>query len=381
MRPAIYLDNGATSWPKPECVYQAVDQTLRKGGSAGRGSHLLSLGAGRVLMQARQGLAKLFNIKQMQQIVFMLNATDALNTALFGLLKAGDIVVTTAMEHNSVVRPLCQLDKRGVLVRVARCTNRGTLDMDDLAIKLVGAKLLVLSHASNVTGQIVPLAQISNLAHDNHCLVLVDAAQTAGVYPIDTNELGIDLLAFSGHKGLLGPQGTGGLYVATTVPIEPMRFGGTGSLSESAEQPSIYPDRLESGTQNTPGIAGLAAGVEYILQQGVHKIRRREQLLRRKLWEGLANIPGVKLWGEELAEHTANLSFTIADRDCSEISYLLETEHKIICRAGLQCSPLAHQALGSLQTGTVRFSPGFFTEEKEIEAAIKAVGSISREVH
>lgn len=379
MVPSIYLDNGATSWPKPESVYLAADQALRMGGSAGRGSHNLALEANKVLLEARKKLGELFHLSSIDHISFTLNATDAINTALFGLLGPGDVVVTTAMEHNSVVRPLCVLKEKGVILRVVRCTSTGIIDKTDLQEKVRGAKLLVLSHASNVTGQIVSLEEIIEVAHSAHCLVLVDAAQTAGKYPIDASKLDIDLLAFSGHKGLLGPQGTGGLYVAPEIELQPLRFGGTGSQSESEEQPEFYPDRLESGTQNMPGIAGLAAGVQSVLAQGVAAIYHKEQLLSQKLREGLAAISGVQLLGESKGPHTSVVSFVIRGKDSSLVGYLLEKEYHIICRTGLHCSPWAHQVLGTLQSGAVRFSPGYFTTDSEIRATIGAVDAISRE--
>jgi cysteine desulfurase / selenocysteine lyase len=379
MMPSIYLDNGATSWPKPESVYLAADQALRMGGSAGRGSHNLAWEASKIFFEARKKLGELFHIDNVDHIVFVLNATDAINTALFGLLNSGDVVVTTAMEHNSVVRPLCVLKKKGVVLRVVRCTRTGIIDKMDLQEKIRGAKLLVLSHASNVTGQIVALEEIIPLAQLAHCLVLVDAAQTAGVYPIDVSKQGIDLLAFSGHKGLFGPQGTGGLYVDPKIELQPLCFGGTGSQSELEEQPEFYPDHLESGTQNMPGIAGLAAGVQVVLEQGVAAIYYKEQILSEKLRAGLSKISGVQLLGEGKVPHTSVVSFVIEGKDSSLVGYLLEKEYHIICRSGLHCSPWAHQVLGTLQSGAVRFSPGLFTTDSEIRAAIEAVDAISRE--
>ena len=377
----IYLDNAATSWPKPECVYQAVDRYLRENGSSpGRGGHSRARAAGMIVYEAREALASLFNISDPNRISFAGNATDALNTALFGTLMPGDTVVTTAMEHNAVVRPLHTLAGLGVTVKTARCDSDGRLDMDDLERLLrLGAKAVVITHASNVTGTIMPVNGAGQMAKEYGALLIVDAAQTAGVEEIDAEAMNIDLLAFSGHKGLLGPQGTGGLYVKQGVAVRPLRYGGTGSLSESEQQPDFMPDMLESGTANMPGIAGLLAGVQYIRNLGVGHIRNCEMKLANQLREGLREITGVALYGPQSEhERTAVVSFTLEGLDSSMVSHQLDQEYGIISRGGLHCAPRAHKTIGTLTTGTLRLSPGLFNTTDDIERALKAVRSLAR---
>ncbi len=375
----IYLDNAATSWPKPAAVPRAVAACLRRAASPGRGGHGLSREADKILFAAREALAALFGAENSGTITFAANATDALNTALFGLLAPGDRVVTTSMEHNAVARPLRALEDRGLILEIVGCDRTGALPLDSLDDALDGgAKAVVVTHASNVTGGVMPLADIGRKARAAGALLIVDAAQTAGAEPVDVAAMGIDVMAFSGHKSLLGPQGTGGLYVREGVMVEPLRYGGTGSLSESDRQPPFYPDRLESGTPNTPGIAGLLAGVRYINQRGLEDIRAAEHRLTRELVAGLASISGIEVYGPPPgAPRAAVVSFTVGDRDSGEIAYRLDREHGIACRGGLHCAPWAHKTIGTLSTGTVRFSPGCFTTAADIAAALAAVRSIA----
>lgn len=375
----IYLDNAATSWPKPAEVPRAVAACLRRTASPGRSGHGLSREADRILFAAREALAALFGAANSGTITFAANATDALNTALFGLLAPGDRVVTTSMEHNAVARPLRALEDRGLHLEIVGCDRAGGLPLDSLRAALAGgAKAVVVTHASNVTGTVMPLADIGRLARAAGALLIVDAAQTAGAEHIDVAAMGIDVMAFSGHKSLLGPQGTGGLYVREGVMVEPLRHGGTGSLSESDRQPLFYPDRLESGTPNTPGIAGLLAGVKYINKRGLENIRTAENQLTGELLAGLANIPGVAVYGPPPgAPRAAVVSFTVGDRDSGEIAHRLDREYGIACRGGLHCAPWAHKTIGTLMTGTVRFSPGCFTTVADIAAAQAAVTAIA----
>ena len=375
----IYLDNAATSWPKPAAVPRAVAACLRRAASPGRGVHGLSREADRILFAAREALAALFGAENSGTITFAANATDALNTALFGLLAPGDRVVTTSMEHNAVARPLRALEDRGLHLELVGCDRAGRLPLDSLRTALAGGvKAVVVTHASNVTGTLMPLADIGRLARAAGALLIVDAAQTAGAEHIDVAAMGIDIMAFSGHKSLLGPQGTGGLYVREGVAVEPLRHGGTGSLSESDRQPLFYPDRLESGTPNTPGIAGLLAGVTYINKRGLENIRTAENQLTGELHAGLANIPGVAVYGPPLGvPRAAVVSFTVGDRDSGEIAHRLDREYGIACRGGLHCAPWAHRTIGTLMTGTVRFSPGCFTTAADIAAALTAVQAIA----
>jgi cysteine desulfurase family protein len=375
----IYLDNAATTWPKPESVYRAVDECLRAGGNPGRGGHSSARKAAYLLYEAREEIAGLFGIDNPTNISFTHNATDALNIALFGVVHPGDLVVTTAMEHNAVARPLRYLESLGARLSIVTCDTTGNLDLAEMekAIK-AGAKVVIMSHASNVTGTIMPIHQVGKLAARYGAVFIVDAAQTGGVEEIQAQEFGIDLLAFSGHKGLFGPQGTGGLYVRDGLKITPLRYGGTGSLSESDVQPEFMPDRLESGTPNTPGIAGLLAGVKFIQDTGRQTIQAWETQLSNQLITGLKTINGVTLYGpEQQSARTAVVSFIIDKWDSGALAHHLDKEFGIACRAGLHCAPWAHQTIGTLRTGTVRFSPGYFNTAEEIKEAIQAVQTLT----
>jgi cysteine desulfurase/selenocysteine lyase len=377
----IYLDNASTSWPKPEEVYRAVDDCLRNlAGSPGRGGHGAARAAAFLVYEAREALTALFGGGNAGNLMFVHNATDAINTALLGLIGPGDAVVASSMEHNAVARPLRALEARGASLRVVGCDKAGRLPLADLKAALSGgAKAVVVCHGSNVSGTLAPLAEIGALARAAGALFVVDAAQTAGREDIDVDAMSIDVLAFSGHKSLFGPQGTGGLYVREGLAIQPLRYGGTGSLSESDRQPDFYPDCLESGTHNTPGLAGLLAGVRYIKSCGLAAIRRRENELTQALLTGLAVIPGLTVYGPPAGEpRAAVVSFTLAGRDSGAVAQQLDREFGIACRAGLHCAPWAHCTLGTLASGTVRLSPGYFTTDGEIAAAIEAVRAVAQ---
>lgn len=380
----IYLDNAATSWPKPPEVVRAMMGFLEHaGGNPGRSGHKLSIEAGRIVYDAREAVAELFNAPDPLRIVFTLNATHALNTALHGLLRPGDSVVTTSVEHNSVMRPLRALEKTGVRVTVVPCRSDTTLDCAELArVVQPGTRLVVAAHASNVSGALLPLADISRIAHAAGALLLVDAAQTAGCVPLDVQAFGVDLLAFSGHKGLLGPAGTGGLVIGGSVDASamvPLLQGGTGSRSEFHEQPEDLPDKFESGTPNGPGLAGLGAGVRYVMRRGVEAIRAVEMESATSLIEGLSAIRGVTVYGPRDATlRVAVVSFNIDGRSPSDVGLRLGEEFDIMSRVGLHCAPTAHRTLGTFPHGTVRFAPGLFTTKAEIEAAVRAVERIAR---
>jgi len=371
----IYLDNGATSFPKPPAVEAAMSHFLLKvGGSPGRSGHRLSQEAARVVFECREALARLFGAADSRRIVFTLNATQALNTAIYGILKPGDRVVTTAMEHNATMRPLRDLEHRGVIsLEVLPCDSAGRLDLGHLEAALrTRPRLLAAVHASNVSGAIMPLREIGARARSVGTLFLVDAAQSAGALPIDVEADGVDLLAFTGHKALLGPQGTGGLWARPGVEPEPLYRGGTGSNSELEEQPTFWPDRLESGTQNAVGIAGLLAGVSFIAETGLPAIRTREAGLTRRLIDGLKDISGITLYGPaDAAERAPIVSATFAGLVPSEAGFLLEEGFGVLTRVGLHCAPAAHHTLGTYPSGTVRFAPGFFTSEADIDTAIE----------
>jgi cysteine desulfurase family protein len=374
----IYLDNAASSWPKPDQTWQAMEHfLLHVGANPGRSGHRLSIEAGRILMESRDALAELFGIDDPLRICFTRNATESLNLAISGSLKPGDHCITTSMEHNSVMRPLRALERRGVEVTAVPCSPQGELDPQEIekAIK-ANTKLVVTTHASNVTGTLMPINAIGKITRKHGVLFCIDAAQTAGSYPIDVKKMCIDLLAFTGHKALYGPQGIGGLYIreGLEADLEPLIKGGTGSRSEFQEQPDFMPDKYESGTPNTVGIAGLGAGVRFILTQGVARIRAKEQALTCMLIEGLESIPGINVYGCGDAERqVAICSFNIAGLPPSEVTMELDEEYAIMSRPGLHCAPAAHQTIGTFPQGTVRLSAGYFTTEEEIALALKAL--------
>jgi len=379
----IYLDYAATSWPKPPAVIAAMAECLETaGGNPGRSGHRLSIAAARVLYDARETVAELFGAPDPEQVIFCSNATEGLNLAINGIVRAGDHVVTTGMEHNSVMRPLRALEHEGVRVTVVPCDGHGRLDTLALVDAVTpGTRLVVVNHASNVVGTIQPLAEVARVAHAAGALLLVDAAQTAGVVPIDVAELGIDLLAFTGHKGLHGPSGTGGLIIGESVDTTQMRplvRGGTGSRSEYEEQPDVLPDRFESGTPNCVGLAGLAAGIRWVRERGIDAIRAHETGLCLRLAEGLAVIPGITLYGpSSCAERTAVLSCTVAGLRVSEVGLALDDGYGVLTRVGLHCSPSAHRTLRTFPDGTVRLALGPGTTSADVDATLSALATLA----
>lgn len=380
MKP-VYLDNAATSHPKPEAVYRAVDEALRCGGSAGRGSHSKALSSDRLIFETRELLADMFNVGDSSRIVFSANATVAINQALFGLLRPGDRVVTTSMEHNAVARPLYALQDRGVEVVKVAADVAGRVDPERLkaACSEKATRLLVVNHCSNVVGTVQPIEQLGDWCRQRRILFMVDGSQSAGALPIDLRALGIDLFAAPGHKRLLGPAGTGFLYVAEGVELTPLIYGGTGANSHSPRQPEVLPERLESGTLNIPGLAGLRAGLLYLRQEGLDRIRARDLALTERLLSGLKGIAGAVVYGpEKTAARSEVISFNLKDVDPAEVGFLLDREKRIAVRVGLHCAPDAHRTIGTFPTGTVRVSPGCFTEETEIDYFLQAVGAIAK---
>jgi cysteine desulfurase family protein len=379
----IYFDNAATSWPKPEETYAAMDRFGRLiGGSPGRSGHRLSIESGRVIMNAREVLARLFGIDDPFQLVFTKNATEALNLAIAGLLSPGDHVITSSMEHNSVMRPLRALESNGVELSVIGCSPRGSLDAGTLlSVVRNNTKAVILTHASNVTGTIMPIKEVGHFAREHGLIFCVDAAQTAGALPINIADMNIDLLAFSGHKSLFGPQGTGGLYIRKGLEekIRPLMAGGTGSRSEHESQPDFMPDRYESGTLNTVGLAGLGAGAEYILKKGIDNIRSREIMLTQRFLDGLQSIEGVRIYGlDDASRHISVVSFNIDGLTPSEVSFALDEQFGIMSRPGLHCAPSAHKTIGTFPGGTVRISFGYFNAEEEINYALDALRQMRR---
>lgn len=372
----IYLDHAATSWPKPEPVVEAVTRALTECANPGRGGHPPALAAGRAVLAAREGVAAVLNVKTTaaQNIVFGRNTTEAINLGLRGLLKPGDRVVTTPAEHNAVMRPLRELERQGVRIEILKAAPDGTADLAAARNIMPGARMLVVCHASNVLGAIQPLADLGELARRAGALFMVDAAQTAGALPLDLDSLPIDLLAFPGHKGLLGPQGTGGLFIRPELELPPLVSGGTGSLSELEDMPGFAPDRYEAGTPNVPGLAGLAAAAEYLLQIGVENIRQHEEALLNRFLEGVTALKSVRILGPADAKHRAGLvCLNMNGADPKVLAEVLEKRYAIWTRAGLHCAPAAHRHADTWPEGAVRFSFGWSTTVSDVEAALAAL--------
>ena len=351
------------------------------GGNPGRAGHRLSIDAGRIIYRTRETLAEFFNAVDPLRVIFTSNATHAINLAIHGLVRPGDHVVTSGVEHNAVMRPLRFLERNGAHVSIVPCDGDGIFDPQNLArVVDKSTRLIVVTHASNVMGTMLPVAEIADIARRAGAYLLVDAAQSAGAVQIDMQAMGIDLLAFTGHKGLQGPPGIGGLVIGERVRVQeltPLMRGGTGSRSESEFQPEDLPDKFESGTLNGPAIAGLEAGIRFVSERGIDSIHAQEIALARRLTEGLENIPGVRLYGTNNWEkRLAVVSFTSDKRQVSEIGFRLDEEFGIMCRVGLQCAPAAHRAIGSFPGGTVRLAPGPQTDINEIDAVVTAMSHI-----
>lgn len=380
----IYLDNAATTFPKPRQVYEAVLDCMENyGANPGRAGHKLAMRAGREIYECRENIAKLLNVSNPMSIVFTHNATDSLNLAIKGVVKSGDHIITTSIEHNSVIRPIKALEKNGVENTIVKCDKYGHLDPNDIkkAIK-PNTKLIVTTHASNVCGTIVDIESVGNIAKENNVLYLVDASQTLGVYDIDIQKINVDMIAAPGHKCLLGPQGTGMLYIRDGLEVNILKEGGTGSNSEDLFQPNMMPDRYESGTHNTPGIAGLNAGVKFILETGIDKIRKHEEELCEYMLTKLTEVPNIKIYGPlDSKKRAAVISINIGNIDSGEITFILDDMYEIATRSGIHCSPLAHKTLGTLRQGTVRFSLGYFNTKDDIDKAVEALKEIEKEIN
>ena len=377
----VYLDNAATSWPKPPGVLAAMQDYLENcGGNPGRAGHGKALASARMIYEARDALTALFNAPSPDRVIFTKNATEAINLLLFGFLNSGDHVIVSSMEHNAVMRPLRELESRGVRLSVVPCDACGRLDPDVVKRAICpDTRLILIMHASNVTGVLLPIAEVAAIAREAEVRFAVDAAQTAGVCPIDMQALGIDFLAFTGHKSLGGPQGTGGLTLGADVNLRPLMFGGTGSASESEIQPDFLPDKLESGTLNAVGIAGLGAALADLTDFGVTNVLTHEQKLISLFRNGLREIPGVELYGPESPQEAVGvLSLNIGDLPCEEVGVRLERDFGILTRTGLHCAPAAHRTLGTFGRGTVRFSASRFSTEDDIRAALAAVAELAR---
>jgi cysteine desulfurase family protein len=376
----IYLDNAATSFPKPESVYQTLDRFARQSlANPGRAGHKMALAAERALDDGRHLLNQFFHGESPEHFVFTLNCTDGLNMAFKGVLSEGDHVVTTDLEHNSVSRPLRAMELAGkiALTRV-RADAGGTVDPDAIRKAIMPkTRLVALTHASNVLGTVQPVAEVGKIVREKNALFLVDAAQTAGVIPIDVQAMNIDLLAFPGHKSLLGPTGTGALYVGPRASVKAWREGGTGGDSSSETQPKEFPYFLEGGTPNVLGVAGMSTGIKYVMEQGLDKIHSHEVKLIARLWQRLDEIDGIEVFGHrEPARRVGTLSFRSETLPAAELGGILDQAFDVAIRPGLHCAPYIHRSIGTFPDGTVRVSPGPFSTEAEIDHLTKALAEI-----
>ncbi|MBQ8620813.1 MAG: aminotransferase class V-fold PLP-dependent enzyme [Oscillospiraceae bacterium] len=375
----IYLDNAATTLRKPQCVIDAVAAALNSMGNASRGAHSGALSASRVVYDTRCKLAKLFGCGRPDHVVFTSNSTEALNIALNGIFSPGDHVITTDLEHNSVLRPLYRLEKEGIIsLDFVPADRQGRPDYSAFENLIRdNTRAIVCTHASNLTGNMIDLTRVGEIAQTHGLLLVVDASQTAGAVPIDMEAMHIDILCFTGHKGLMAPQGTGGLCIREGVEIRPFKVGGSGVHSYDKEQPSPYPTRLEAGTLNSHGIAGLSASLDYVNQIGVDAIRAKEESLMRRFYEGVSKIDGVAIYGDFESERTAVVTLNIGDEDSAIISDALYEDYGIATRPGAHCAPRMHEALGTTEQGAVRFSFSWFNTEEEVDEAIRAVAELA----
>lgn len=377
----IYMDNAATTMHKPKTVIDAVVAAMSSMGNAGRGANEASLSASRIIYDTRERLAKLFGAENPKQIVFTMNSTESLNIAIKGLLNPGDHVITTQLEHNSVLRPLYEMEEKGVELTIVKADAQGRFSLENMEAAIrPETKAIICTHGSNVTGNLVDIAAIGELTQKHGILFVVDASQTAGVFPIDVQAMHIDILCFTGHKSLLGPQGTGGLYVRTGLQLRPLKSGGSGVQTYSKRHPQQMPTALEAGTLNGHGIAGLDAALDYLMRTGINAIREKEQNLMWQFYEGIREIPGVKIYGDFSQKNRCPIvSFNIGDYDSSEVSDELFEGWEISTRPGGHCAPLMHEALGTVEQGAVRFSFSHYNTEEEVEAAIEAVRELAEE--
>jgi cysteine desulfurase family protein len=375
----VYLDNAATTWPKPQSVIDAVHGHLLHGVNPGRGNYKMSVKTGDLLFETRVKLAKLFNIKNHNSIIFTLNATHALNQAIHGYVKAGSHVITTTLEHNSVRRPLEKLRKSGQIeITYISPEEDWTWDLEKLKTEIrKNTVLIIVSHVSNLIGSITPIEKIGSISKEFNIPFLVDASQSAGVIKIDVQEMHIDMLAFPGHKGLYGPPGTGGLYLNPQLKLEPLMQGGTGNHSEDSDQPQLLPFRYESGTQNTLGISGLLAGVNFVMEHTVEYIYEKEMELTKLLIDELKNMKQIKVYGpDDLRMRTGVISFNVTGIEPILLGHLLDEHFGIALRTGFHCTPLAHQTAGSFSTGSLRASFGFYNSKEDVYALVTALKEI-----
>lgn len=376
-----YFDNSATSFPKPKQVIDKMVEVMTEyGANPGRSGHRLALEAGRGIYETREKLSKFINSKDAMNVVLTRNATASLNLAIKGLLKKGDHVVTTTMEHNSVLRPIMKLkETMGIEVTILQADIRGQIDLKELEDAILPTtKLVVTTHASNVIGTIYPIEEIAKIVHSKNAIYLVDASQSAGYLPIDVQKMELDMVAMTGHKGLLGPQGTGALYIRDGIILDSIEEGGTGSKSYEFKQPDILPDKYESGTPNTPGIIGLGEGIDYIEKFGLENIVKHEWELTKRFMDGIKDLKFVNIYGPSVDQKRAPVvAINIGEEDSSEISNILDEEFDIATRPGLHCAPLAHKTIGTFEQGVVRFSFGYSNTIEEIDHAIESIKKIN----
>ena len=377
----IYFDNAATSMRKPPCVAQAVTEAMCSLGNSGRGVHSGALSAARIIYDTRAALAQLFGAESPERIAFTANSTQALNMAIKGILNPGDHVITTALEHNSVLRPLYELEERGVELTVLPADGLGNIRYEDFEKEIrPGTKAIVTTHGSNLTGNLLDIGRIGAIAEKHGLLYIVDASQTAGVFPIDVRKMHIDVLCFTGHKGLLGPQGTGGIYVREGVEIRPLLSGGSGVQTYLRKHPPQMPTLLEAGTLNGHGIAGLGAAVRYLREAGLDTVRAKEQELMMTFYGAVREIPGITVYGDfSDPNRCAIVTLNIRDYDSGEVSDALSEQYGIATRPGAHCAPLMHEALGTVQQGAVRFSFSHYNTKEEIKIAVSALRELAQE--
>jgi len=376
----IYLDNAATTLHKPQQVIDAVVHAMQSMGNCARGTHEEALDAARTVYDARVRLASLFGCPRVDHVAFTANSTEALNIAINGLIDPGDHVISTDLEHNSVLRPLYRLEaERGAELSFVPADKLGNVDYADFErLMKPNTRAVVCTNASNLTGTVLDIERIAKTAHSHGALVIVDASQTAGCWPIDMKKMGIDVLCFTGHKGLMGPQGTGGICVKEGIEIRPFKVGGSGVQSYSRTHPAEYPTRLEAGTLNGHGIAGLGAAAKFISETGVENIHAKERSLMLRFYEGVKNIEGVTVYGDFTKDKTAIVALNIRDYESGEVSYELSQGYGIATRPGAHCAPRMHKALGTAEVGAVRFSFSFYNTEEEIDEAIRAVAELAK---
>ena len=376
----IYLDNAATTLHKPQQVIDAVVHAMQSMGNCARGTHEEALDAARTVYDARVRLASLFGCPRVDHVAFTANSTEALNMAINGLIDPGDHVISTDLEHNSVLRPLYRLEaEHGAELSFVPADKLGNVDYADFErLMKPNTRAVVCTNASNLTGTVLDIERIAKTAHSHGALVIVDASQTAGCWPIDMKKMGIDVLCFTGHKGLMGPQGTGGICVKEGIEIRPFKVGGSGVQSYSRTHPAEYPTRLEAGTLNGHGIAGLGAAARFISETGVENIHAKERSLMLRFYEGVKNIEGVTVYGDFTKDKTAIVALNIWDYESGEVSYELSQGYGIATRPGAHCAPRMHKALGTAEVGAVRFSFSFYNTEEEIDEAVRAVAELAK---